>query len=45
MDIELASLLLIAAPMPNYLAGGATLGPALTFGYVAGKNASNEPER
>lgn len=35
----------IAAPMPNYLAGGATLGPALTFGYVAGKNASNEPER
>jgi succinate dehydrogenase/fumarate reductase flavoprotein subunit len=33
----------IAAPMPNYVAGGATLGPALTFGYIAGLNAAREP--
>ncbi|XUX00704.1 MAG: FAD-binding protein [Dehalogenimonas sp.] len=32
----------IAAPMPNYIAGGATLGNALTFGYVAGLNAAEE---
>lgn len=35
----------IAAPMPNYVSGGATIGNALTFGYVAGMNAVNEPER
>ena len=32
----------IAAPMPNYIAGGATLGNALTFGYIAGLNAAEE---
>jgi hypothetical protein len=33
----------IAAPMPNYIGGGATLGNALAFGYVAGLNAAKEP--
>jgi 3-oxosteroid 1-dehydrogenase len=33
----------IAAPMPYYIAGGSTLGNALTFGYVAGVNAVKEP--
>jgi 3-oxosteroid 1-dehydrogenase len=33
----------IAAPMPYYVAGGATLGPALAFGYIAGLNAVKEP--
>ena len=32
----------IAAPMPNYIAGGATIGNALTFGYVAGMQAARE---
>jgi hypothetical protein len=32
----------IAAPMPYYIAGGATLGNALTFGYIAGLNAAKE---
>ena len=35
----------IAAPMPNYIGGGATLGNALAFGYVAGMNAIKEPTR
>ncbi|NLB83875.1 MAG: FAD-binding protein [Synergistaceae bacterium] len=35
----------IAAPMPSYVSGGATIGNALTFGYVAGMNAVKEPER
>jgi succinate dehydrogenase/fumarate reductase flavoprotein subunit len=29
--------------MPNYIAGGSTLGNALTMGYVAGMNAAKEP--
>jgi 3-oxosteroid 1-dehydrogenase len=33
----------IASPMPYYIAAGSTLGNALTFGYVAGVNAVNEP--
>jgi len=32
----------IAAPMPNYIGGGSTLGNALTFGYVAGMNAAKD---
>ncbi len=35
----------IAAPMPNYIGGGSTIGNALTFGYVAGLNASRESIR
>jgi hypothetical protein len=35
----------IAAPMPNYIAGGATIGNALTFGYVAGMSATKEPTK
>ena len=35
----------IAAPMPNYIAGGATIGNALTFGYVAGMSATKELTR
>jgi 3-oxosteroid 1-dehydrogenase len=35
----------IAAPMPNYIGGGATLGNALTFGYIAGLNAGKESIR
>jgi hypothetical protein len=35
----------IAAPMPNYIGGGSTLGNALTFGYIAGMNAAGEPTR
>jgi 3-oxosteroid 1-dehydrogenase len=31
--------------MPYYIAGGATLGNALTMGYVAGMNAVKEPAR
>jgi 3-oxosteroid 1-dehydrogenase len=33
----------IAAPMPYYIAGGSTIGNALTFGYVAGSQAAREP--
>jgi len=32
----------IAAPMPNYVAGGATLGNAITFGYLAGLHATEK---
>jgi succinate dehydrogenase/fumarate reductase flavoprotein subunit len=28
-----------------YWAGGGTLGPALTFGHIAGRNAAQEPEK
>ena len=33
----------IASLMPYYIAGGATIGNALTSGYIAGMNASKEP--
>jgi len=33
----------IAAPTRYYFAAGGTLGPALTFGYLAGINAAKEP--
>jgi len=33
----------ICSPTRYYLAAGGTLGPALTFGYVAGMNAAKEP--
>jgi len=35
----------VAAPVPYYYAGGGTLGPALAFGYLAGRNAAAEPEK
>ena len=35
----------IAAPTRYYFGGGATIGPALAFGYIAGINAVNEPVR
>ena len=33
----------IATPGHCYFAGGATIGPALTYGYIAGVNAAKEP--
>ena len=33
----------IASLMPNYIAAGATIGNALTSGYIAGMNAAKEP--
>jgi 3-oxosteroid 1-dehydrogenase len=35
----------IAPLMPNYIAAGATIGNALTSGYLAGLNAVNEPAK
>jgi succinate dehydrogenase/fumarate reductase flavoprotein subunit len=36
----------IASPTgPYYFAGGGTLGPAVTFGCIAGENAAAEPPK
>lgn len=35
----------IASPTRYYFGGGATLGPAITWGYIAGMNAVNEPAK
>jgi hypothetical protein len=33
----------IAAPMPYYYAGGGTIASAITFGFIAGTNAAQQP--